>query len=69
MVGGCLFIDWVRWEARLVKEGKEEEGLAEFLAMAGSSPCAVPKMEHQKGVSIMQVNQVVAIWFFAKMVV
>jgi hypothetical protein len=35
-VGGCPFSDWVRWEAKLVREGSEEGGLAENLVMAGS---------------------------------
>jgi hypothetical protein len=35
-VGGCPFICWGSWEARLAREGNEEEGLAEFQVMAGS---------------------------------
>jgi hypothetical protein len=37
--GGCPFNCWGSWEARLVEEGREEEGLAENLAMAGSFMC------------------------------
>ena len=35
-MGGCPFSDWVRWEAKLVREVSEEGGLAENLVMAGS---------------------------------
>jgi hypothetical protein len=55
-MGGCPFIDWGSWEARLVEEGKEEGGLAENLAMAGSFMCH-SKMNKEREMHNIHVNR------------